>query len=363
MILVVVPNIYETTLWAFWEKNHAVRSACLTKAQEELYDAKTLRAVVRRLTRSTKPEAISFRILFGASVFTQPARIDKDFFKRFDTLVPLFPFYVPLTKRLLEVFYDAMPDVPLFAFFETSFFSKLPEEEKYYALPFHFHNTITRTGFHGIFHEANAALFSPEKKIVSIVLDKQTTVAAVSRRAPWSVSLGYTPLEGVMGRTTCGDLDPGIAFYLMKQYGFSMLAIDELLKRKSGFLGLTGYDAPIEELFSLYGKDAKVSRAFDIYQNQLLKYIGEAIVVMGGVDAVVFSGPSIKALTPLIYALLKKISFLGMTLAPVPWQTTQEITCITALRSKVKAYLNVVSLPRLVFYETKNRIQTLAHKA
>jgi len=52
-----------------------------------------------------------------------------------------------------------------------------------------------------------------------------------------------------------------------------------------------------------------------------------------------------------------------MTLAPVPWQTTQEITCITALRSKVKAYLNVVSLPRLVFYETKNRIQTLAHKA
>jgi acetate kinase len=281
--------------------------------------------------------------------------VSEQFLKDLSSLVPLYPFYVPRIEKLLEAFRDACPDVPLFAFFETSFFAGLSDEEKYYALPLGYlqDHHIARTGFHGIFHEFNASLFCEHAKTVSIVLDTQTTVASIYQDKPCSVSLGYTPLEGIMGKKTSGDIDPGIVFYLMKRYGLSMTKIDDMLKRQSGFVGLTGYDIPLDELFSLYGKDEKVTRAFDIYQNQILKYIGEGIAAMGGVDALVFSGSYVRTFVPLVHALIKKISFLGCNARALPWGLDQEITAITSSASAIKAYINTIPLERIIFYRTQ----------
>ena len=77
-------------------------------------------------------------------------------------------------------------------------------------------------------------MFPAESKTVSIVIDKQTTVCAVNEHRPLSISLGYTPLEGVMSRTSCGDVDPGIVFYLMNVHKFSIYSIDEMLKIRAG---------------------------------------------------------------------------------------------------------------------------------
>jgi acetate kinase len=94
-----------------------------------------------------------------------------------------------------------------------------------------------------------------------VVIDKQTTVCSARSGNPLSISLGFTPLEGVMSRTSCGDLDPGVVFYLMNNQGFSIYKIDDILKNESGFLGLTGYDLELKELVKFYGKDRKVTLA------------------------------------------------------------------------------------------------------
>ena len=167
-------------------------------------------------------------------------------------------------------------------------------------------------------------MFAQKGNIISVVLDKQTTVCPVKNNLPLAISLGFTPLEGVMSRTSCGDLDPGIVFYLMNAHKFSIYKIDDILKNESGFLGLTGYDLKLKELVKFYGKDPKVNSAFEIYEGQLLKYIGEGISVLGGLDNIVFSGEGVGPLIPVIYSLIKKISFLGINIKSLPWKDKKE---------------------------------------
>jgi acetate kinase len=179
----------------------------------------------------------------------------------------------------------------------------------------------------------------------------------VENNLPRSISLGFTPLEGVMSRSSCGDMDPGIVFYLMNVHKFSIYKIDDLLKNESGFLGLTGYDLELKELVKFYGKDSKVNLAFDIYQAQLLKYIGEGISVLGGLDSIIFSGSEVAALTPVIHSLIKKISFLGINTKSLPWIDKKEIFSVTSGESGIKVYLNRMDLAEVIFHETAKFLQ------
>lgn len=369
MIVIVEPNLKAVRVWAIEEKDKRISSALTLEDPQEIRNGQALKKTVHKLTCGKKIEAIAFRILFGGDTFSGPARVDRQFLDKFSKLIPLMPFYVPAARELLGIFYENFEDVPLIAFFETAFFSRLPDEEKYYAIPQEYFNktSIKRYGTHGIFHEeAPRAAGKSDRKIISVVLDKQTTVAAIERgrtatkllaARPLSISLGYTPLEGIMGRTTCGDLDPGIVFYLMKRHGFSIFKIDAILKRESGFLGLTGYDLSLREFFKLYQRDPKVTLAMDIYQNQILKYIGEGIALLEGLDSIVFSGDYARSMAPFIYSLLKKISFLGISFRELPWSGSGEIMCVTSLDSKISCYINSATLARVIYYDTRRYLE------
>jgi acetate kinase len=346
MILVIEPHIEQIRAYTFDTAQPQRQESCISIDIEDITDKNKFKETLLKLSQEKKIDAVAFRILFGTDSFENPTVINASFLKTFSTIIHLYPVYCALSETIMKTFYHAVPDVPLVAYFETSFFNTLPEVEKYYALPkIYFDRTkIKRSGFHGIYHENNASLIGEGKNIISIVLDKQTTISAIKNRKPLSISLGYTPLEGVMGKTSCGDLDPGIIFYLMRRYNFSLYKIDDVLKKESGFFGLTGYDLNIDELFMLYGSDEKVTLAFDIYQNQILKYIGESISLLESLDVIVFSGVYVSALTALIHQLLKKINFLGINLAPLPWEKQKDFFSITATQSPVQAFINS-SLP------------------
>ncbi|MEI8175819.1 MAG: hypothetical protein WCG78_03020 [Candidatus Omnitrophota bacterium] len=354
MILVVEPNLKQVRMWVF-DGAAEKTPRLVVKEFDELIGAAQVAVAIREIVKRKKLEAIAFRIVFGADAFKGPARINAAFFKEFNKLVTFFPFYIPSTEQLLKSFYESYPKVPLIAFFETSFFRDLPEEEKYYPIPHEYlqRSNIKRYGFHGIFHEAASLALGKERKIISIVLDRQTTISSIHKGKPLSISQGYTPLEGVMGRTSCGDLDPGIVFYLMKRYKYSIFQIDDMLKKESGFLGLTGYDLTMSELFGLYGTDAKVTLAFDIYQNQILKYIGEGISTLGGLDAIVFAGEYADLLAPLMYSIIKKISFLGLSVQSLPWKGVNKLIRVSSDDSKIEAYCNRVSMPQTLCLASK----------
>jgi len=302
------------------------------------------------MTEGRTVKAVGFRLLFGADLFPEPARIDEQFFEKFKTLIPFYPLYSATVIELLKIYERLYDTIPLIAFFETSFFSRLPREEKYYALPIEYleEYNYKRWGFHGVLHEYAAKAVPGSKKIISVVFDKQTTVCALTDTRPVTISLGYTPLEGIMGRTTCGDLDPGVVFYLMKQCNYSIYKIDEILKRESGFVGMTGYDLEMTDMLKLEGKDPKVTLAFEVFQNHLLKYIGEGIAMLGGIDTIVFSGSALRLYLPLIYSLSRKLNFLGLHVTNVPWPENHPLEIISSPESTIYACLNFNSSAQIL---------------
>ncbi|MDP8289980.1 MAG: hypothetical protein P9M02_03305 [Candidatus Susulua stagnicola] len=354
MILVIDYNLKDIKVSTFEEKFDGQILSSDIKAIDEIKDDDLFKKIIQNINGKKKIKAISFRILFGGDYFDKPTLVDEKFFLHFEKLTDFFPFYVPLTSRMLKRFQKIFKDIPLIAFFETSFFLKLPDKEKYYTLPFEYYqnNRIKRWGFHGIFHQANTRIFSKGDRNLSIVFDKQTTVCATRNNKPLSVSLGYTPLGGIMSRTSCGDLDPGIVLYLMNVHKLSIYEIDEMLKNKSGFVGLSGYDISISEMLKLYGKDAKVDMAFDIYQSQIMKYVGEGIAALGGLDNIIFAGSNVGIFTPIIHQIVRKILFLGINTISLPWSEDKTIIDITSAESRIKVYISRMDIAKVIFHES-----------
>ena len=354
MIVVVSLSLKQTEIWTF-KQGLGLLPQSFTLDTQDILISKNLDFYLKKLKKKNTIKAISFRVLFGGDYFKKPCLVDKNFYQKFRKLLSLYPFYVPLAEKVIKSFRASIAKVPFFVFFETSFFSNLPQEAKRYSLPYKYssNSNIRRWGFGGIYHEFNAKEVLSGAKVISIVLDRQTTISSVYKNKPLSTSLGYTPLEGVMGKTSCGDLDPGIIFYLMKKYKFSIHQIDDVLKNQSGFLGVSGYDLDLFQLYKLYGKDSNVTLSFDIYKTQIFKYIGEGISMLGGLDCIVVSGPHLSALLPIVYAILKTIYFLGLSLKNLPWPNNENVSEISNKDSKIKAYLNHTPLEEIIYYNTK----------
>jgi acetate kinase len=355
MVLIVDSDLKKMKLWTYAKDRKKTLLSRFVIDIEEIRNDKIFKDYIRDICGNRKIKVIAFRILFGGDYFDRPALIDTEFFRKFEKITEFFPFYVPLTAEMLKRFQRIFKGAILVAFFETSFFVRLPEKERCYPLPFdcYKNNKIKKWGFHGIFHETNAKIFSQGHKCVSVVIDKQTTVCTAYNNKPFSISLGYTPLEGVMSRRTCGDVDPGIVFYLINIHGFSIYDIDEMLKNKSGFVGLTGHDIELNDMLKMRGRDTKVDLAFDVYQAQIIKYIGEGIAILGGVDNIVFSGNYVNASMPLIHDIIKKISFLGISTLSLPWSSDKETVNISSAESKVKVYINRMELAKAIFCQSE----------
>lgn len=301
--------------------------------------------------------AVSLLLQFGENPVAGPCRVDDKFIENYSKQAQAFPLYVPAAARLLKLFKNVCGSLPLFAFSDMSFFSLLPEHQRTYPVPAScLIEGPVKFGIHGLYHSYHATLCGAGKKIVSVVIDRHTTVSGIRGSAPESVSLGFTPLEGIMSQRSCGDIDPGIIVCLLKEPGYSIYKIDELLKEKSGFLGMTGYTAPLDELIKLYGKDDKVTLAFKVYKNQLLKYIGAAIAALGGIDAIVFGGCYAPALSQVIYMLLKDIAFLGMSLKEMPW-ANDTLSGLTVESSQRQAYLSRMDRLEIVNLDTRKLLE------
>jgi acetate kinase len=335
---------------------HCPRS--IIKNTEDIKNKAVLTETIKTLTGDKTPKSISIRILFGGETFGKIALVDDNFFPAFEKLIQIRPYYVSNMTTFLKVIYESFPDTQVLAFFETGLFLELPEVEKCYDIPENYYGetSFKKWGFHSIWHYYNAGQSKKADKTISIVLDKNTTVCALNKKKPITTSFGSTPLEGIMGEKTCGDIDPGIVFYLMKKDNYSIQKMDDILKNKSGFCGLCGYDKEMDELVKSYGNDPKVDLAFEVYMNQIKKYIGESIALLGGVSDIIFSGPYVEDFKPIIFHILKDISFIDITLNALPWESKEKLSKISTDNSNVSVYLNKTTLHEIIYKMTAEYI-------
>ncbi|NQT91420.1 MAG: hypothetical protein HQ559_01570 [Lentisphaerae bacterium] len=260
----------------------------------------TLRQIAASPTLSTSPpELIAVRVAFGGELFKSPAVLTEVVLQQLETLAPQAPLHLPPVLVLLRGCREVFKSVPILLVFETAFFVELPARERYYALDFDVAEKlhVRRYGFHGLFHEAacrevtqliRAASSGRVPRILSVCLEPQPEVTAVKGGHPLMVSSGITPLEGLPGQTTCGELDPSIILTLAKEKGLGPEEINQILTKKSGIYGVLGEHTSLGKLLTTV--DPKYQLAQQMIRYRILRAAGEAIAAMGGLDVIAYSG-------------------------------------------------------------------------
>ena len=243
--------------------------------------------------------AVGHRVVHGGPRFTEPVVVDDEVVAAIEELVPLAPLHNPANLEGIRSARESFPDVPQVAVFDTAFHQTLPPEAFTYAVPASWReeHRVRRYGFHGTSHRyvsrRTAELLgrSPQDCTV-IVLHLGNGASACAVRGGRSVdtSMGLSPLEGLVMGTRSGDVDPALGAYLQRVAGLDPAAYDEALNTRSGLLGLAG-TADLRELDQRrVGGDAAAELAFAVMVHRLRKYVGAYAVVLGGVDAIAFTG-------------------------------------------------------------------------
>lgn len=243
--------------------------------------------------------AVGHRVVHAGEKYSGSVLIDDNVIKALKECTALAPLHNPPNIIGIDACEALMPNVPMVGVFDTAFHQTMPDYAYMYAIPYEYYEKygIRRYGFHGTSHRyvskiAAQMLGKPydQAKIITCHLGNGSSLAAVKNGKSIDTSMGFTPLEGLVMGTRSGDLDPAIINYLASQTGMSVKEIDNVLNKKSGFLGLSGISSDsrdLEEAAESGNKRAQL--ALNVFYYRIKKYIGAYAAAMGGVDAVVFT--------------------------------------------------------------------------
>ncbi len=266
--------------------------------------------------------AVAHRVVHGGARLTGSCRIDAAVEAEIDRLGELAPLHNPPALAWIRAARARLPAAAQVAVFDTAFFHALPPHAQDYALPAAWARSdpLRRYGFHGLAHRSlwqRWAALRPAGaggRVISLQLGSGCSIAAIRDGLPLDTSMGFSPLEGLVMASRCGDLDPGLLLYLQHQHGWSALALEQRLNRECGLLGLSGLSGDVNVL--LRSVDPAAQRALELYCYRIRKYLGAYLAVLGGADAVLFGGGVGEHLPVLRERILAGLEWAGIALDP-----------------------------------------------
>ena len=244
-------------------------------------------------------DAVGHRVVHGGEDFKQSVLVNEKALEIFKNNIDLAPLHMPANIMGIEAVQSVMPKLKNVAVFDTAFHSNMPKHAFLYAIPQQAYKDykIRRYGFHGTshFYVANRLAEIEQKplnelKIITCHLGNGSSIAAVKNGVSIDTTMGFTPLEGLMMGTRSGDLDPAVHEYLMKRTGWDIKKVTNYLNKESGLLGISGVSSDMRDLLEAAKTNADAQLAVDMLSYRVKKYIGSYSAVMGGLDAIVFTG-------------------------------------------------------------------------
>ncbi|MFT3976313.1 MAG: acetate/propionate family kinase [Sphingomonas bacterium] len=238
--------------------------------------------------------AIGHRVVHGGTRFSTPQRVDAALLAELETLCPLAPLHQPHNLAAIRAIAAISPDLPQVACFDTAFHHDKPEVASRFALPRALHDRgIRRYGFHGLSYEYIAReLLRTEPaiaagRVIAAHLGNGASLCAMRAGRSVDTTMGFTALDGLMMGTRCGSLDPGVVLYLQAQLGMDVSAVEDLLYRQSGLLGVSGISSDMRLLSADPRPEA--AEAIDLFTWRAARDCGAMASSLGGVDAIVFT--------------------------------------------------------------------------
>ena len=252
-------------------------------------------AFLRSASGGLQLRAVGHRVVHGGLEFTQPVRLDAQVLARLEKYVPLAPLHQPHNLAPVRMLLERQPGLLQVACFDTAFHATNPEVARRFAIPAELHDAgVRRYGFHGLSYEFIAAALPRHDaraaggKVVVFHLGNGSSMCAISGGRSVASTMGFTAVEGLPMGTRTGSLDPGVLLYLMNERGMDARALEKLLYKQSGLLGMSGISSDMRDLLESREPRAKV--AVDVYVYRIGRELGSLAAALGGLDAVVFTG-------------------------------------------------------------------------
>lgn len=246
------------------------------------------------LIRGTPVVAVGHRVVHGGTKYAAPVRVDPELIASLTTLVPLAPLHQPHNLAPIQAIAEAAPHIPQVACFDTAFHRGQPPLAQSFAIPRRFTESgVRRYGFHGLSYEyvtSRLSQLAPDLAAARVViahLGNGASLCAVHRGRSVASTMGFTAVDGLMMGTRCGSIDPGVLVYLMDEYKMDARAIEDLIYRQSGLLGVSGISSDMRGLRA--SSDPAAAEAIGLFVYRIIREIGSLAAALGGLDALVFT--------------------------------------------------------------------------
>jgi len=252
-------------------------------------------AIARELLAGREIVAVGHRVVHGGTRYAEPVRIEPNVLAELDGLVPLAPLHQPHNLAPIRVIGERAPGLPQVACFDTAFHRNQSALVQAFALPrSYWDEGVRRYGFHGLSYEfvtGEMHRLSPgvaESKMIIAHLGNGASLCAIDHGKSVASTMGFTALDGLMMGTRCGAIDPGVILYLMNRHGMDARAIEDLVYRRSGLLGVSGISSDMRTLRS--SKAPEAGEAIQLFVHRIVREIGSLAAALGGLDCLVFTG-------------------------------------------------------------------------
>jgi acetate kinase len=265
--------------------------------------------------------AVGHRVVHGGAEFAAPVRITPAVLAKLEALVPLAPLHQGPNLMPVQALLAQQPRVPQVACFDTAFHRSQPPLAQAFALPRPLTAAgIRRYGFHGLSYEYVASVLpaydarAAAGRTVVLHLGNGASMCALAGGRSVATTMGFTALDGLAMGTRCGSLDPGVLLYLMDEHGMDARAIERLLYRESGLLGVSGISSDMRVL--LGSSDPRAAEAVSLFCYRITRELGSLAAALGGLDAIVFTAGIGEHAAPVRDAVCRAAGWLGVVIDP-----------------------------------------------
>ncbi len=294
-----------------------------------------------------KVDRIACRIVHGGPFFREPVIVTRNVLSKIESLDELAPLHNASSVAIIKTCLARSEYTPIVAVFDSAYHHTLPEVAYRYPIEFDVaeRHHIRRYGFHGLSHEYLTRRYSEirgvaleDVNIVTMHLGGGSSAAAIQGGRSIDTSMGFTPLEGLMMGTRCGDIDPAIIGFLAEKENEPVAAIEQRLNNRSGLLGISGISQDTRVLER--SPDPRAKLALEMFVYHVRKYVGAYLAVVNGAEAIVFGGGIGENSPPVRAAICRGLKWMGLDLdeAANAQQIDREV-CITSKDSRLRAYV------------------------
>ena len=312
-------------------------------------------------------EAVGHRVVHGAEEFVCSQMITDEVIAQLEKCSVFAPLHNPANILGIKAVSAVLPTVPQVGVFDTAFHQTMPSYAYMYALPYEYYEKygIRRYGFHGTSHKyvsAKGAKFAgldlEYSKIITCHLGNGSSIAAVVNGKSIDTTMGFTPLEGLIMGTRCGNVDPDVVTYLQEKEGLSASEMSTVMNKKSGFLGLSGVSSDARDLDAAANEgNAGAKLTLKKLTYDITKFIGAYAAAMNGVDLIVFTGGIGENNSRLRRRVCENLTYLGVKFDYDANVVRGVDTMLTLPDSKVKVALITTNEELMIARDTMHIVQ------